>query len=51
VGYSEALPGEISQEIEALLAGKDLAGAELAKFNKAGKKRPAQANPTDEAAK
>ena len=51
LGYGESLAGEISQEIEALLAGKDLAGAELAKFNKPGKKRPAQVNPADEAAK
>jgi hypothetical protein len=34
-----------------LLAGKDLAGPELAKFNKPKKKRAAQANPDDEAAK
>jgi peroxiredoxin len=34
VGYGEALAGEISQEIEALLAGKDLAGEELAKHKK-----------------
>jgi peroxiredoxin len=51
LGYGPALAGEISQEIEGLLAGKDLAGAELAKFNKPGKKRPPQVNPADEAAK
>jgi peroxiredoxin len=51
LGYGETLAGVISQQIEALLAGKDLAGAELAKFNKPRKKRPAAANPTDEAAK
>ena len=51
VGYSERLAGEIAQEIEALLAGKDLAAAELAKSKP--KKRGAAANPTpptDEAA-
>lgn len=51
LGYSDRLAGEIAEQIEALLASKDLAGAELAKFNKSNKKRPAQANPTDEAAK
>jgi peroxiredoxin len=34
LGYSEALAGEISQEIESLLAGKDLAGEQLAKHKK-----------------
>ena len=34
VGYSEALAGEISKEIEALLAGKDLAAEELGKHKK-----------------
>ena len=33
-GYSEALAGEISNEIEALLAGKDLAAEELGKRKK-----------------
>ena len=34
LGYSPALAGEISKEIEALLAGKDLAGEQLAKHKK-----------------
>jgi thiol-disulfide isomerase/thioredoxin len=34
LGYSEALAGEISKEVEALLAGKDLAGEELGKRKK-----------------
>jgi hypothetical protein len=51
LGYSDRLAGEIAEQIEALLAGKDLAEAELAKFNKSSKKRPTQANPTDEATK
>jgi cytochrome c biogenesis protein CcmG/thiol:disulfide interchange protein DsbE len=33
-GYSDALPGEISKEIEALLAGNDLAGEQLGKHKK-----------------
>jgi thiol-disulfide isomerase/thioredoxin len=48
-GYGPQLAGEIAAEIEALLAGKDLAGAELAKFNKPRKKRPAAVNPNGEA--
>jgi peroxiredoxin len=51
LGYGEALPGEISQEIEALLAGKDLAGPELAKFKKPGKRRAAPANAAAEGTK
>jgi peroxiredoxin len=37
LGYSEALAGEISKEVEALLAGKDLAGEELGKRKKSNK--------------
>jgi hypothetical protein len=37
LGYSEALAGEISKEVEALLAGKDLAGEELGKRRKSNK--------------
>jgi peroxiredoxin len=33
-GFSDALPGEISKEIDALLAGKDLAGEQLGKHKK-----------------
>jgi peroxiredoxin len=51
LGYSEQLAGEIGEQIEALLAGKDLAGPELAKFNKSGKKRSAPSNTTDDATK
>jgi peroxiredoxin len=39
LGYSEALAGEISKEIEGLLAGKDLAAEELGKRKKP-KKQP-----------
>ena len=47
LGYSPALAGEITKEIEALLAGKDLAGPELEKHNKGKKKSagPAKAAP------
>jgi len=37
LGYSEAIAGEISKEIEALLAGKDLAAEELGKHKKPNK--------------
>jgi thiol-disulfide isomerase/thioredoxin len=37
LGYSEALAGEITKEIEALLAGKDLAAEELGKRKKSQK--------------
>jgi hypothetical protein len=52
LGYSPALPEEISKQVEALLAGKDLASAELEK-HKPHKKRAAAASSTstsDEAA-
>ena len=47
LGYSPALAGQITKEIEALLAGKDLAGPELEKYNKGKKKSagPAKAAP------
>jgi peroxiredoxin len=52
LGYSPALGEQISKQVEALLAGKDLASAELAK-RKSHKKRAAAANSSntsDEAA-
>jgi peroxiredoxin len=39
-GYSESLSGEISRDIEALLAGKDLAAEELGKRKKGNKQPP-----------
>ncbi len=45
LGYSPALAGEITKQIEALLAGKDLAGPELEKYNKSKKKSAAKADP------
>jgi thiol-disulfide isomerase/thioredoxin len=54
LGYSPALPEEISKQVEALLAGKDLASAELEKHKPHKKRAAAASNPTtntpDEAA-
>jgi thiol-disulfide isomerase/thioredoxin len=49
-GYNEDLPNEISREIEALLAGKDLAGETLNKSKNGRKKRSEQAAPATETA-
>ena len=38
IGYSSALAGDVTGQIEALLAGKDLAKEELSKLEKANKK-------------
>jgi peroxiredoxin len=58
VGFAPALPDLLKQEIEDLLAGKDLAAAQLKKSDEAGKKRqanqqetPASSTPSNGAAK